>query len=49
MELNIITRIIVTEENGKQVKYLVEKLLEIEAISSQDRDVIKGMAEALEG
>jgi uncharacterized coiled-coil protein SlyX len=47
MEVTVTTHIRVSEENRKQVRYLIEKLAEVEAISFEDRNVIKEMAEAL--
>jgi hypothetical protein len=48
LEITITTHIRVSPENMKQVKYLIEKLAEVEAISSEDKNAIKEMAEAFE-
>jgi hypothetical protein len=38
----------INEKNEKQVRYLIEKLAEVEGISKIDRDSIKDMAKAFE-
>jgi urease beta subunit len=48
LEIAITTHIRVRPGNKKQVKYLIEKLAEVEAISSEDKNAIKEMTEALE-
>jgi uncharacterized coiled-coil protein SlyX len=48
LEIAITTHIRVSPENRKQVRYLIEKLAEVEAISLEDKSVIKEMAEAFE-
>jgi uncharacterized coiled-coil protein SlyX len=48
LEIAITTHIKVSPENRKQVQYLIEKLAEVEAISSQDKSAIKEMTEVFE-
>jgi hypothetical protein len=46
MEITITTCITVTEENKKQVIYLIEKLSEVDAICLENKNMIKELAEA---
>jgi uncharacterized coiled-coil protein SlyX len=48
LEITITTHIRVSPENRKQVRYLIEKLAEVEAISLENKNMIREMAEALE-
>jgi hypothetical protein len=48
IEITITTHVRVSPGNMKQVKYLIEKLAEVEAISSEDKSIIKEMSETLE-
>jgi uncharacterized coiled-coil protein SlyX len=48
LEISITTHIRVSPENRKQVRYLIEKLAEVEAMSSEDKSAIKEMTEIFE-
>jgi uncharacterized coiled-coil protein SlyX len=47
MEITITTCIRISEENRKQVRYLIEKLAEVDAMTSEDKNMIWEMAGAL--
>jgi cell division protein FtsX len=48
LEITITTHIRVSPESSKQVRYLIEKLAEVDAISSEDKIAFKEMTEAFE-
>jgi uncharacterized coiled-coil protein SlyX len=48
LEISITTHIRVSPENRKQVRYLIEKLAEVDPISLENKNMIREMAEALE-
>jgi uncharacterized coiled-coil protein SlyX len=48
LEIAITTYIRINTKNRKQVRYLTEKLAEVDAMSSKDKSALKEMTEVFE-